>query len=436
MSSFRFMTRPAHGRTRVASLRLALVCIAACAWAAPATAAGLTLGEAQSIAVARSRQVAARGFAADAAREMAVAAGELPDPMLKLGIQNLPADGPDRFSIGADFMTMRQVGVAQEWTRKEKRELRARHSALEADKALAERTLAVANVERDTALAWVDRHYAGALRKVLDEQAAEARLQIEAAGSAYRAGRGSQSDTFAARSALAILEDRASDIDRRIRSAKLALARWVGAEAERPLAGEPPIDALPLKEHQLAAHIERHPDIEMLAKQEEIAANEVKQAVAAKKPDWSVELMYSVRGSAFSNMVSLGVSVPLQWDRPHRQDREVAAKLAIEEQARAEREDALRMHAAEIGSMIREWESGRERLARYANEILPLSRARAQATVAAYRGAKGTLADVLAARRDELDTRMGALQLEWDNARLWAQLAFLIPDTGSMKDMK
>jgi hypothetical protein len=31
---------------------------------------------------------------------------------------------------------------------------------------------------------------------------------------------------------------------------------------------------------------------------------------------------------------------------------------------------------------------------------------------------------------------MGALQLEWDNAHLWAQLAFLIPDAGSMKDMK
>ena len=134
--------------------------------------AGLTLAEAQTIAVTRSKQVAAFGLAADAAREMAVAAGELPDPMLKLGIENLPADGPDRFRVGADFMTMRQVGVMQKWTRGEKRELRTRHSELEAEKSLVERTLAVANVERDTALAWLDRRYAEAMRKVVEEQAA------------------------------------------------------------------------------------------------------------------------------------------------------------------------------------------------------------------------------------------------------------------------
>ena len=38
--------------------------------------------------------------------------------------------------------------------------------------------------------------------------------------------------------------------------------------------------------------------------------------------------MFSQRGSAYSNMVSLNVSVPLQWDQKNRQDRELAARLA------------------------------------------------------------------------------------------------------------
>lgn len=421
------------------ALSLALLAPAfAAAAPPPAFAAGgapLTLAQAQSLAVARSPQVAGLGYAASAAREMAVAAGQLPDPTLKLGVQNLPVTGPDAFSLTADFMTMRSVGVMQELTSRDKRELRAKRSDLEAEKSLAERSLAVANVQRDTALAWLDRHYAEAMRAAIDEQSGAARLQVEAAESAYRAARGSQADVLAARSAEAMLEDRASDSDRRIRAARLALARWIGPDADRPLAGSAPVDQPPLAAHDLRAHIERHPDLEVLAMQEQIAANDVKLAEAARHPDWSVELMYSQRGPAFSNMVSVELSVPLPWDRPHRQDRELAAKLALREQALEQREDMLRTHVADVGAMLVEWQAGRERLGRYAREILPLARERTEAALAGYRGAKTSLIEVLAARRDELDARLQALQLEWDNARLWAQLAFLVPREDSARDM-
>ena len=140
--------------------------------------------------------------------------------------------------------------------------------------------------------------------------------------------------------------------------------------------------------------------------------------------------MYSQRGSAYSNMESLNVSVPLQWDQTNRQDREVAAKLAMLNQARAEREDMLRAHIAEVRAMIAEWENDRERGARYARELLPLAAERTQATLGAYRGAKASISDVLIARRSEIDVRLQALQLEMDTARLWAQLNFLIPDDG------
>ena len=165
----------------------------------------------------------------------------------------------------------------------------------------------------------------------------------------------------------------------------------------------------------------------MLEKKEEVAAAEVRVAQANKKADWSVALMYSQRGPAYSNMVSLNVSVPLQWDQKNRQDREVAAKLAMLDQVRAEREDMTRAHTAEVRAMLVEWQNDRERLARYQRELLPLATERTQATLASYRGAKASLADVLMARRGEIDVRVQALQLEADTARVWAQLSFLIP---------
>jgi outer membrane protein TolC len=138
--------------------------------------------------------------------------------------------------------------------------------------------------------------------------------------------------------------------------------------------------------------------------------------------------MYSNRGPAFSDMVSIGISVPLQWDRPRRQDQAVAAKLAMADEARALREDALRAHAAEIQAMTLEWESDRDRMARYDRELLPLARERSAAALATYRGGKSSLMDVLSARRGEIEVRMQALQLEMETARMWAQLNYVVPD--------
>ena len=389
----------------------------------------LTLADAQRRAIERSRMLAAQDFAVSASREMAVAAAQLPDPVTKLGINNLPVNGEDRFSLTRDFMTMRSVGVMQELTRTEKREARAERFEREADKSLADKAVTVASIRRDTAIAWLDRYYAEAMRSVVSEQSRAAAAEVEAANGAYRAGRGSLSDLLSARAALVALDDRASELGRKVRAAKIALARWLGDGAEAPLAGRPAIDAIALDATTLEVDINHHPELAVLARKEDVAAAEVRVAQANRKTDWSVELMYSQRGPAFSNMISVNVSVPLPWDRANRQDREVASKLAMLDQARAEREDMLRAHAAELRAMIVEWENDRERSARYERELLPLASERTQAQVSAYRGAKASIGDVLLARRGEIDVRMQALQLELDTARLWAQLNFLLPES-------
>ena len=423
------------------SLRIVCVGIALLAVAAPtasfAAESPLTLAEAQRRALAQSSLLAAQDSVVAAAREMAVAAGELPDPVLRFGVDNLPVDGPDRFSIGADFMTMRRIGLMQEWTRAAKREARMTRFEREADKARSDHAAAAATIQRDVALAWIDRYYAEAIVAVIATQAAEAKLEIEAAEAAYRGGRGSQADVFLARSAVAGLEDRASEARRRVATAIASLGRWVGAAADAPLAGTPPHGTLDLEAKTLVMQLERHPAVLALAQQQQVAAADARVAQANRDPDWTFEIAYQQRGSAFSNMMSVGVSVPLPWNRARRQDRELAAKLALVDEARALRDDALRMYTAQVRVLLAEWETGRERLNLHANALVPLSRQRTSATAAAYRGARGSLTEVLAARRSELDVHRDALGIEQDTARAWAQLNFLgigpvaAPATGS-----
>jgi outer membrane protein TolC len=387
--------------------------------------AALTLEAAQQLALGQSRKLAAQDASIAASREMAVAAGQLPDPVLKAGIDNLPVSGPDRFSLSSDFMTMRRIGVMQELPGAAKRQLRAGRFERAADKAGAEKALAAAAIGRDTALAWLDLYFASAMAQVVREQGGEAELELRAAEGAYKGGRGSQADLFAARGALVMLQDRASETGRRVQSARIALARWVGPGADMALADLPDLEHVRLDAASLGSQLAHHPQIAVLDREQDVARSEVRLAEANRKSDWSVEVAFQQRGSAYSNMLSVGLSVPLQWDRANRQDRELAARLALAEQARGERDDALRAHIAETSIMLVDWQSGRERLLRYRGELIPLAAGRTAAALAAYRGGKSALAEVLAARRNELDVRLQALQLDADAAKLWAQLNFM-----------
>lgn len=411
-------------RARTARAALLILALAAAAPCARAADAPLTLAEAQRRAVARSTLLPAQDAAASAARSMAVAASQWPDPVLKLGVDNLPVSGADAWSFTKDSMTMGRIGVMQEILSSGKREVRAQRYEREATRVEVEKSAVAAGVARDAALAWIDRYYAERSVALIAQQAAEAGLEIESAELAYRTGRGPQADVFAARGARAALAEKASDAKRRATTATTMLARWIGPEADAPLAGAPDFSRVPLDRTRLSDQLAHHPQIAMLAQAESVAESEAKVAQADRDPNWSVEVYYQQRAPGFGNMMSVGVNVPLPWDRANRQDRDVAAKLALADQARAQREDALRTHVAEVQGMLEEWENGRERLALYADSLLPLARERTDAALAAYRGGKGALADLLAARRGELDVRRDQLMLERETARLWAQLAF------------
>ncbi|MBA2689287.1 MAG: TolC family protein, partial [Burkholderiales bacterium] len=330
-----------------------MFCAALIAWPVlPALSAPLTLDEAQRLAIARSRQLSAQDYAVSASREMAVAAGQFADPVLKIGVDNLPVNGPDRFSLTNDFMTMRRIGVMQEITRADKRQLRAERFERTAQKTLAEKNITAAAIERDTALAWLDLYYAQQMAAVVAEQGQQAKFETQAAEGAYRAGRGNQADIFASRSALAMFDDRASEVQRRVLNAKTMLARWIGNAVDMPLAGKPATDTIRLDPAMLDTQLTHHPLIAVATNQIEVAETEANLAQANKKSDWTVEVAYQQRGPAFSNMVSVGVSIPFQLDQKNRQDRELSSKLAMVAQATAERDEMLREHVALTRTMI------------------------------------------------------------------------------------
>ena len=393
-------------------------------------AASLSFLEAQQVALSQSRQLVAQDAAIASAREMAVAAAQRPDPVLRLSLDNLPVDGPERFSTTRDFMTMRSIALMQTLPGADKRRARGERFEREADAALSERAQRVARLQTEVAQAWLERYMQEQRWLLLQAQITEARVLVQTTEAALRGGRGSTADALSAREALAQLEQGVIGAQAERTNARLTLARFTGGPPDQPLANPPPM-------RQTAAAVDetdplrKLPDLVALQAREAVARAEAEVARQELKPDWSAEIMFSQRGSAFSNMVSVGVSMPLQWDRPQRQQREFAARLARVNELEAEREEQTRERLLQVQRWRQDWQAGLARLAHLDAQREPLARQRTEVALAAYRGGGEGLGAVLQARRDALSLALERLALERETAGLWAQLEYLFPDTST-----
>ena len=393
----------------------------------PSACLALDLDEALRIAESHSPQLAAQRAAFQSAEALVPAAGQNPDPRLIFGIENVPAEGGDRWSVTADFMTMRRVGVMQDFVRAEKREAREAKASAEALREGAMIEVQRADLYRDVATAWFEKYYADRAFSLLGALENEARLQASTARAEVAAGKLAAADALGASIMIATLADRRAESDRKSQRAAALLARWVGTGAAEPAGKAPDVSTLPHHIIDRELDVSLHPHIAVYAPIEAAAEAELKLAQVATKPDWSVELSYAQRGSAYANMVSLMVRMDLPIFASRRQDPVAESKSRQLEQVRAQAQDALGRHLSEVRAAASDWKVAKTRLERHRNEIIPLVEERARLARAGYEGGKVELASVLDARRGVIEARLTALDAEAELARAWAQLAYLVP---------
>ena len=230
------------------------------------------------------------------------------------------------------------------------------------------------------------------IERAVAEQIAEADLVVGTAMSAYRAGKTPQVDVIAGagRSHRSVQpRHRRGDAV----EARAHRARPLYRRRRRPVPGEPPdVSRLPFDE-TLLRDVEAQPEIRLARAQESAAATAADLARAAKHPDWSAELSYAVRGSSYSNMVSLMFSIDLPWSPGTRQDREYAARLEGARCRAGNAGDTVRMRTAEVESMRAEWEAARIQAAahprRHAAARRAAARGRARGVPRRHRSARG-----------------------------------------------
>jgi outer membrane protein TolC len=383
----------------------------------------LSLEEAANLSLEDQPILSGHEAVINANERQAVAAAQLPDPKLSGGLKELPVDTREAFSLRRDNFTEFTVGLSQELPRANKRRLKGERKQLDAETERAALNSDRRAIRRDASLAWLDVYEAEQGLTLAQNLSAEATLQVQSLEKDYGNGKASQADWSAAKVDAGLVADKEHDWLHHVQRTRAGLARWIGDDAQRPLAGTlslpPPPSALP----ELMAAVDHHPVIDGLDTQIEASATDIALARQAYKPDFSVEGYVAYR-PGFSDFVGIQVSVGLPYFTKNRQDPELTAAFERSRAVKDRKRDLLREMHARVSQDYLDWHHYRERVGEFDTAIVPNAMRRIEEARGAYQAGRGSFDAVLLARRSLLDIQLQRLGLAVEAARAQVRLQY------------
>lgn len=406
---------PRHACTGLLAVVLATAAL-------PAAAESLTFQHAQALAERAAPENRAQMAQFESAQAAVAPADALPDPKLVLGVDNLPIEGPDRYSLNRDFMTMRRIGLMQEVPNGDKRQARRQLAEAGVSRAGAEQRATLLETKRQTAQSWLELYYrerSVALFEQLDQEIALLRSTVQAL---IAGGNAQAADLLQADQEALSLEDRRDELQRDAAVARAQLRRWIGDAADLPLAGTPP--QLPLQLPQGPGRLSEHPELRAASARVGEADAGLAEALAEKTPDWGVELAYNNRDNQFGDMLSVQFSFDLPLFVGSRQGPRIAAQQHRLAQSQAEQEALQRRLQAELEAGRAELAQLRKALERTERSVIPLASQRSDLQLAAYRAGNTQLDAVIAARRELLEAQLRRIDQQRSLSQLSASLYY------------
>lgn len=345
----------------------------------------------------------------EAARAAIGPAGTLPDPMVGVGLMNVPIGGRD--DGGMAPMTAATIGVGQTFLYPGKLGLMRRVAELEMAAAEARLEAARWAVREEVVDAYAELAFLDRSLEVVERNRRLLENFVQVTQARYGVGTGGQQDVLKARVELARQAEEAVGITEQRRAALARLNATLDRPTETPVE-EPRIPARfaraavaenpesvrfasaalgaraagsplpPLAELQEAA-VRESPEIR--AHVAMIAAQAARVELARKEhlPNFDVSVQYGIRPGG-ADVVSAMVSVPLPLRRGQRQDllaKEAEAELSALEAEQHQHANAIR---ARVAAAYSDLERERAQLGLYVRSIIPQGRAALESATSSF----------------------------------------------------
>jgi len=414
----------------------------------------LTLEDAIAAAVKQDPWLQGSQYRENAIVANSVDASTLPDPVISIGLANLPTDG---FAFNQEPMTQLKAGVSQMFPRGDSLDIRSKQLRQLAQQQPLMREDRKAKTTVAVALKWLEIFRAQQTINLIEQDRALFEQLGEIAQVSYSSaiGKVRQQDIVRAQLELTQLDDRLTRLHSQQEQATAELLEWlfdgftwtanrsfykpeISLPSTAPTIKPLYINVLDdLNKHNveaLANLLNNHPYV--LAIEQKIVSSQTGVDLAKQqyKPQWGVNASYAYRADdqlnrSRADFFSVGVSFDLPLFTSNKQDQQVSAAINQSEAMKTEKRLALRSLLSQLQSAYAAHLRLLQREALYKTDILVQMSDQAEASLTAYTNDDGDFAEVVRARIAHLNARIDALNIDVDILKSRSQLNYFFSDT-------
>jgi outer membrane protein TolC len=358
-------------------------------WGQESRPAPLKLNALIAEALSKNPDVLAAKSKWEVLRERPPQAGSLDDPMLGLGIVNLPTD---TFNFRNEDMTMKEISVTQKVPYPGKRGLRSEVAQKEAEAAYNEYEETKNRITRDVKVAFYELFYVNKAIEVTEKNREVLKLLNQIAETKYSVGEGVHTDVFKAQVELSKMIDELIMLNQNKRSVKVRINTLFHQPAFAPL-GDPEEVTLEKfsadPEGLVKAAEENRPLLQSMKRMVERNRIGLKLAQRDYYPDFDFKLAYGQRDDGplgrRADMVTAMVAINLPLWYKTKQERKVAESQkdiqASKDQLTAMTNEIRFM----IGERLTEIERTEKQIELLKTGIIPLATLSLDSAISSYR---------------------------------------------------
>ncbi|GAA0852126.1 TolC family protein [Aliiglaciecola litoralis] len=409
----------------------------------------LSIDKAITLAIQNDPWLAGNKYRETAIRENSVAANTYPEPVVSVGVANLPVDG---FVFNQEPMTQLKFGVSQMLPKGDSLAIRSQQLQQTAQQFPFQREDRIAQLRMTVSSLWFDVYRAQQSIQLIEQDRQLFAQLGEIAQVNYSSALGNvrQQDIVRAQLELSRLDDRLTGLRAQERQASALLMEWIVQPEQQwqlsqslqvkldenlnqitPIP-EQTLNAIAINDQRLLGRLlQAHPSIMSIEQRISASDSSIELAKQDYQPQWGLNASYAYRaddssGASRADFFSIGVTVQVPLFTSNKQDRQVSAAVNEKEAMKTDKLLMLRSMMYKLQSAYAEYQGLKERQQLYKNAILVQMREQAEASLTAYTNDDGDFAEVVRARIADLNARLDALNIQTNLLKARVQIQYFL----------
>ena len=392
------------------------------------SASGLSLLQAEQLALAYDPVLKAQTEQALAVEQETVAADAWDDPRLRIGVIDVPTDS---FDLAVQPMTELELGYQQMLPRGNTQDVlvrkkRAQYSQISAAIKLRER-----EIKMKARNAWLDLYAQQQTEIILLASRQLFNQQLDVSQSLYAAGRSNQQDVLQADLEVSLVDDKLQKTRSQKHEAMARLVQLLGdVDAQLMLDDAAELFQSIEDNKVLREQLRKHPLVQIQDSVVSDVNENVAMAQQQYKPQWGFDVSYNRSdGTSIGSEASSNMSFMLMFDLPlftsRLQDPLLAASRQKLQAERYMSQDVMLKLTVDLEQTLARWQQLTERLALYDQRVVDQAQQNARVALKGYQSGVVSFEAMIRARNGELEAQMQRLNLYVEKAMIYAQVLYL-----------